>query len=79
MSDLEKDNESLNLNNLSLNLIQYFDDEIKINKNIETDWKPPKIYGLNNSYKILTHYYQQPGEKILHLFTFQTPTLFYFK
>jgi hypothetical protein len=42
MSDLEKDNESLNLNNLSPNLIQYFDDEIKINKNIETDWKPPK-------------------------------------
>ncbi len=24
-----------------------------------------KKYGLNNSCKILTHYYQQPGEKIL--------------
>ena len=39
--------------NLSPSLIKYFSPDCNINKNIETDWIPPKRHGLNNSFIII--------------------------
>ena len=63
-SDVDSD---INFNKLSPSLIQYFTPEININKNIQTDWKPPKVHGLSNSFIIIPEYYQKSGEKILKI------------
>jgi hypothetical protein len=62
--------EEIDLNNLSPSLIKYFNVDINnntsnINKNIQTDWQPPKHHGLNNSFIIIPNYYKKPGVKIL--------------
>lgn len=57
----------IDLNKLSPSLIKYFEPSIEINKNIETDWKPPKKHGLDNSFIIIPKYYQKAGEKILKI------------
>ena len=53
--------------NLSPSLIKYFSPDCNINKNIETDWIPPKRHGLNNSFIIIPKYYFKPGEKVLKI------------
>ena len=62
----ERDN-NLDLNKLSPSLIKYFNLDSDINKNIETDWEPPKHHGLNNSFIIVPQYYRKSGEKILKI------------
>jgi len=64
---MSENKEDIDLNNLSPSLIKYFDTESTINKNIETDWQPPKHHGLNNSFIIIPQYYQKSGEKILKI------------
>lgn len=65
----EIDNE-IDLSKLSPSLIKYFNVDINtntsnINKNIQTDWYPPKHHGLKNSFIIIPDYYKKHGEKIL--------------
>jgi hypothetical protein len=66
VSDDEVENE-IDLSKLSPSLIKYFNIDINNNtsKNIQTDWKPPKHHGLNNSFIIIPEYYRKTGEKIL--------------
>ena len=66
MSSLEEDND-IDLNKLSLSLIKYFNPNSDINKNITTDWKPPKRHGLDNSFIIIPEYYMKSEEKILKI------------
>jgi hypothetical protein len=63
----EKIENEIDLNKLSPSLIKYFEPESNINKNIQTDWEPPKYHGLNNSFIIIPEYYQKTGEKILKI------------
>uniref|UniRef100_A0A6C0H1E6 Uncharacterized protein n=1 Tax=viral metagenome TaxID=1070528 RepID=A0A6C0H1E6_9ZZZZ len=66
MSSLEEDND-IDLNKLSLSLIKYFNPNSDINKNITTDWKPPKRHRLDNLFIIIPEYYMKSGEKILKI------------
>jgi len=63
----ESDEYIIQADNLSPNLINYFhpkfDPKLKIQ--VDTDWKPPNKYGLDNSPIIIPRYYQKKGEKIL--------------
>lgn len=70
-NDVNNDDYNIKLKNLSYSLIKYFDSESKINKNIQTDWKPPKTHGLNNSFIIIPQYYRKSGEKILKIDYYQ--------
>jgi len=60
--DEKSDEYNIQADNLSPNLINYFHPKLKIQ--VDTDWKPPNKYGLDNSPIIIPRYYQK-GEKIL--------------
>lgn len=61
----------IDLEKLSPSLIEHLKPESNINKNIQTDWKPPKTHGLNNSFIIIPQYYHKSGEKILKVDYYQ--------
>lgn len=67
MNEEEQNNCEIILENLSPSLIKYFDSNSDINKNIKTDWEPPKHNGLNNSFIIIPHYYRKAGGKFLKI------------
>lgn len=70
MNKNQRENSSdsdIELEKLSPSLIKYFNPDSDINKNIETDWEPPKHHGLNNSFIIIPQYYQNKNQKILKI------------
>jgi hypothetical protein len=64
---MEYINNEINLNNLSPNLVNLFIPENNINKNILSDWKPPKFNGLDNSSLIIPNYYKINNKNILDI------------
>lgn len=63
--------EYIDLTKLSPSLIKYINSNSDINKNIQTDWEPPKCHGLKNSFIIIPQYYHKAGEKILKIDYYQ--------
>ena len=59
------DEYEMDLSKLSPNLRQYFKEENYRKEDFQTDWEPPKTYGLKNSEEIIPRFYIRDFQKIV--------------
>jgi len=61
----EYDNYEMDLFKLSPNLRKYFDEKSIIKPDFQTNWEPPKTYGLTNAEEIIPRFYIRDYQKIV--------------